>query len=52
MLKKPVLRSCALTHEKLLKSDLFRIVRDKDGKYYYYLSQYNEDDYFAEGGKH
>lgn len=33
-------------------SKLFIDVRDKDGKYYYYLSQYNEDDYFAEGGKH
>ena len=27
----PVLRCCALTHEKLPKKELLRIVRDKDG---------------------
>lgn len=30
--KKSVLRSCALTHEKLEKKDLFRIVRTKEGQ--------------------
>ena len=31
MKKGPVLRSCALTHEKLEKKELLRIVRDKEG---------------------
>jgi hypothetical protein len=31
MKKGPVLRSCALTREKLPKKELLRIVRDKDG---------------------
>lgn len=29
--KNPVLRTCALTREKLSKEDLFRIVRDVNG---------------------
>ena len=31
MKKGPVLRCCALTKERLPKSELFRIVRDKEG---------------------
>ncbi len=31
MKNKPVLRCCALTHERLPKKELLRIVRDKDG---------------------
>ena len=30
-MKKIVLRTCALTHEKLEKKELFRIVRTKEG---------------------
>ena len=32
MKKGPVLRCCALTRERLEKKELFRIVRDKEGK--------------------
>ena len=30
--RKIPMRSCVITHEKLEKKELFRVVRDKDGK--------------------
>ena len=33
-------------------SKLFIDVRDEQGRYYYYLSEYNKDDCFGEYGKH
>ncbi len=31
-MKKPIIRTCIITKEKLEKKDLFRIIRTKDGK--------------------
>ena len=32
--KTPIYRTCIVTHEKLLKSDLFRVVRNVNGIYF------------------
>ena len=32
--KDPIYRTCIVTHKKLLKSDLFRVVRNENGIYF------------------